>query len=91
MFKDLQPLVKRYISLYDIYNTMEFQDYSFFNYKTKSSFEKDYNGLFEDREFEGALAARELPLSISLLQTRELIETARDIVRLIDEDLKDSK
>ncbi len=88
IYKDLQPLVKRYVSLYDIYNSINYKDYALFNNTTQSSFITDYEGLFNDREFEGTLSSRELPLSVSLIQTRELILTAKNIIRLIDNDVK---
>jgi hypothetical protein len=78
----------RYVSIYDINNALVFKKYKLFNYETESSFTSNYAGLLGDIEFEGALSTRELPLSVSLLQTRELIVTAKDIINLIDEDLK---
>lgn len=91
LFNNLQPIVKRYVSLYDIYNSINFKGYKLFSNTTKSTFNVDYNGLFNDQEFEGTLSARELPLSISLIQTKELIETAKNIIRLIDDDRKNLK
>ncbi len=87
IYNSLQPLVNRYVSLYDIYTSINYKTYTLFNHTSESSFTSDYEGLFNDREFEGTLAARELPLSVSLLQTRELIEAAKDIIRLIDKDI----
>lgn len=91
-FKSLQPIVIRYVSLFDVYNKLNFKSYStVFNYPTKSTFMSDYEGMFNDREFEGVLAAREMPVSLTLLQTEELIETAKQIIHLIDYDIKKLK
>jgi hypothetical protein len=39
-------------------------------------------------EFEGLLATRELTLSVSLLQTNDLIETAEGIIELIEDKIQ---
>ena len=83
----MHPLVKRYVSLYDIHNKINFKGLKLFNNPSPSTFKVDYTGLFNDREFEGTLSARELPLSVTLIQTKKLIATARDIIRLIDADI----
>lgn len=56
IYKELQPLVKRYVSLYDIYNSINYKGYALFNNTTQSSFITDYEGLYNDREFEGTLS-----------------------------------
>jgi len=89
IFNDLHPILKRYVSLYDINNSISYKGYKLFSNNNQSTFTTDYKGLFNDREFEGTLSARELPLSVSLIQTKDLIRTARNIIRLIDNDLKD--
>ena len=84
LFNDIQPILKKYVSLYDIYSRIRYKRYQLFNHKTNSSFVADYEGLLNDSQFEGALVARELPISVSKLQTEELIVTAKEILRLID-------
>jgi uncharacterized membrane-anchored protein YhcB (DUF1043 family) len=91
IFKDLYPLLKRYISLYEINNNIKYKGLKLFNNPTQSTTNIDYNGLFKDREFEGTLSSRELPLSVSLIQTTELIEIARKIIRLIEDDINNKK
>ena len=91
IFNDLQPIVKRYVSLYDIHNRINYKGLKLFSNTTQSTFKADYSGLFNDREFEGILSSRELPLSVSLIQTKELIGTAKNIIRLIDNDIKNLK
>ena len=42
---------------------------------------------FLNKAIEVILAARELPLSVSLIQSEDLIATAKNIIELIDEEL----
>ncbi|WP_179345365.1 DUF6090 family protein [Winogradskyella ursingii] len=84
LFNDIQPIIKKHVSLHDIYSRIRYKRYQLFNHKTNSSFVADYERLLNDSQFEGALAARELPISVSRLQTEELIVTAKEILRLID-------
>ncbi len=58
---------------------------------TQSTTPIDYDGLINDREFEGTLSSRELPLSVSLIQTNELIVIAKEIIRLIEDEISDKK
>jgi len=91
LYKDLYPLLKRYVSIYEINNNINYKGLKLFNNQTQSSTNIDYNGLFKDREFEGTLSSRELPLSVSSIQTNELIETARKIIRLIEDEINNKK
>ncbi|MDX1471530.1 MAG: hypothetical protein R3213_08540, partial [Flavobacteriaceae bacterium] len=87
IFNTLQPLISEYVSLYDIYRQIDFKNYKLFNHQVPSPLQSDYRGLLTNRKFEGVLAARELPVSISLLQSRELIETAQKIVDLLNQEI----
>jgi hypothetical protein len=91
LYKDLYPLLKRYVSIYDINNSINYKGLSLFNNPNQSSTPIDYDGLINDREFEGTLSSRELPLSVSLIQTNELIEIAKEIIRLIEDEISDKK
>lgn len=87
LFTQLHPIVKRHISLYDVNMQIEFKGFELFKHTRPSSISSDYEALFNDREFEGVLASRELPVSVSLIQSRDLVKTAQEIVRLIDNEL----
>ena len=39
-------------------------------------------------EFESTIATREVVITVSLVQTRQLIETAKEIIALIDNEIK---
>ncbi len=86
-FNELQPLVKRYVSLRKIYEKLNYKDLPLIEGVISSPFTADYKALFSDRNFEGTLAARELTLSVAYIQTRELVKTGRDIIRLINEEI----
>jgi hypothetical protein len=89
-FNDLQPLIMQYVPLRKIYEKLKFKDLPLFTDTIVSPFYPDYEALFNDRNFEGNLAARELTLSVAYLQTEDLIKTAERIIRLIDEEINDS-
>ena len=58
-FNELQPLVKRYVSLRKIYEKLNYKDLQLIEGTISSPFAADYEALFNDRNFEGTLAARE--------------------------------
>ena len=84
----LYDLIRKYVSVRDINLRIEYKDLKMFNRESKSKFISNYEGLFNDIEFEGVLGARELSLAVSLIQTKDLIETAKTIINLIDEELE---
>lgn len=88
LFDNLLPILKKYLSTYEIYKQINFRGYALFDNPTKSDFSNNYSALFDDRLFENTLAERELPISIAQIQSKELIEKAREIIRLIDEEIK---
>ena len=90
VYNSLYPILKRYVSIFDINKEIQYK-YKLFNYSEPSSFTSDYKGLFNDKEFEGTLASRELSLSVSLIQTRELIDTAKTIIDNIEKDINNLK
>ncbi len=53
-----------------------------------SPLNSEYDSLIGNIEFEGILAARELTLSVSQIQTNELIDFAQEIINLIEEKIK---
>ncbi len=79
------PFVRKYISVKDVNTRINYKDLSMFEDLNPSPFKSDYESLFGNIEFEGILAARELNLSVSRLQTNDLIEFARKIVDLIED------
>ena len=88
LYNELLPLTKQYVSLYDIYRSINLKGYDLFPHKVPSPFESDYAALLEDPEFESTLVARELTVSVSLLQSRELVNTAKNIIAMIDAEVK---
>jgi len=87
VYNNLYPILKRYVPLLDITNSLQYK-FKLSNYAEKSTFSSDYKKLFMDMEFESTLATREIALMVSLLQTKQLIETAKEIIELIDEEIK---
>ena len=79
------PFVRKYISIKEINTQINYKNLSMFEDLNPSPFTSDYESLFRQIEFEGILAARELNLSVSLIQTNELIEFAREIIDLIED------
>ncbi len=91
LYNVLLPVIKEHISLYDVYRRIDYKRYDLFESRTASPFECDYPGLLKDPDFESALTARELPTSVSLLQSREIIVTAKKIIHLIDSEINISQ
>jgi hypothetical protein len=87
LYDDLSPILRKYISLYESNKLINFRQFALFNYTTKTSFKSDYEGLLKSLEFEGILANRELHISITSVQTIALINKAKEIIQLIDDEL----
>jgi hypothetical protein len=86
VYNSLYPILKRYVPLLDITNSLQYK-FKLSNYAERSAFYTDYDNLFNDREFESTLASREVVITVSLIQTRQLIETAKEIIELIDKEI----
>ena len=86
VYNSLYPNLKRYVPLLDITNSLQYK-FKLSNYSQGSAFTSDYDNLFNDREFESTLATREVTITVSLVQTRQLIETAEGIIELIDNEI----
>lgn len=86
VYTELYPILMRYVPLLDIVSSIQYK-FKLTNYSEQSSFTSDYESLFNNREFESILAARELTITVSLVQTRQLIETAKEIIELIDKEI----
>lgn len=87
VYNALYPILKRYVPLLDVINSFQFK-FKTSNYLEQSAFASNYEDLFNDREFESTLATREVSLSVSLVQTRQLIEIAQEIIELIDKEIQ---
>ena len=85
---DFYPFIRKYISIQKVNKQIQYKNLELFDRSIHSGFESDYEGLLSNMEFEGLLATRELTLSVSLLQTNDLIETAEGIIALIDAKIK---
>lgn len=84
----LYGFIRKYVSVRDINLRIDYKDLKMFNRESESKFTSNYEGLFNDIEFEGILGTRELPVAVSLIQTNDLIETAQSIIALIDKELE---
>jgi hypothetical protein len=85
---EFYPFIRKYVSIQKVNNQIQYKDLDLFDSSIRSDFESDYEGLLSDMEFEGLLATRELTLSVSLLQTNDLIETAEGIIELIEDKIQ---
>ncbi len=81
------PLLNSYVSFFDLNRRFIFKDYDLFDKNSRSAFQGDYKGLFEDRNFENILSLRELYTRIASIETDELIKEAKDIIELINDEL----
>jgi len=81
---DFYPLIRKYISIQGVNKQIQYKNLELFDPSIISDFKSDYEGLFKNIEFEGILASRELALSVSLIQTNELIKNAQGIIEMID-------
>jgi hypothetical protein len=86
IYNDLYPILKRYVPLLDITNSIQYK-FKLLNYSGQSAFSSDYESLLNDREFESTLATREVVITVSLVQTGQLIATAKNIIELIDNEI----
>jgi len=82
----LYPLMSKYVSILDINRKLNFKSYEIFDTTLKSAYVSDYEGLFEDREFENLLSERELFIQVGIIETSELIDQAESIIKLITND-----
>ena len=87
IYNDFYPILKRYVPLLDITNSLQYK-FKLSNYSGQSAFMSDYENLFNTMEFESTIATREVVITVSLVQTRQLIETAKEIIALIDNEIK---
>lgn len=81
---EFYPLIRKYISVQAVNKQIQYKNLELTDPSIISGFKSDYKGLFKNIEFEGILASRELTLSVSLLQTNDLIKNARGIIEMID-------
>jgi hypothetical protein len=81
---ELYPLIRKYISIQAVNQQIQYKNLELFDPSMITGFKSDYEGLFKNIEFEGILASRELTLSVSLIQTNDLIKKARGIIEMID-------
>ena len=88
VYNSLYPILKHYVPLLDIINSVQYK-FKLLNYSEQSAFSSDYESLLNDREFESTLAAREMVITVSLIQTRSLIKNAEYIIELIDNEIND--
>ena len=88
LLNELKPYMRKFISISDVNKAINYKDLELFDSSITSKFESNYRSMLNDIEFEGVLAARELPLSVSLIQSEDLIDTAKNIIRLIDKELE---
>ena len=85
---ELYPFIRKYISVKDVNAQVDYKNLKMFEDLNSSPFASDYESLFGNIEFEGILAARELTLSVSQIQTKDLIDFAREIIVLIEDKTK---
>ena len=90
VYNSLVPILKRYVPILDIVNALNFK-FKLSNYTEPSPFTSDYQSLFRDKEFESTLATRQIPITVSLIQTKQLIVTAKEIIALIDKEIEQLK
>jgi hypothetical protein len=85
---EFYPFIRKYVSIQDINKQVHYKDLELFDRSIDSNFRSDYERMFDDIEFEGLLATRELALSVSLLQTNDLIKTAEGIIEMIESKIQ---
>ena len=85
---ELYPFIRKYISVKDVNTQINYKNLKMFEDSNASPFTSDYESLFGNIEFEGILAARELTISVSLIQTNDLIDFAKEIIALIEDKVK---
>ncbi len=78
------PLLDKYISKRKLYEKLNFRKYTLPK-GTPVSLKEDYKGLLSDPLLENYLAQKELLLRISIVDNKNLIESAKEIIALIDE------
>lgn len=83
------PLVRKYISIQNANKQISYKNLQLTDPSIPSAFKSDYEGLFGNIEFEGVLASRELNLSVTLIQTDNLIKDAQRIIEMIDNKTKE--
>jgi hypothetical protein len=85
---EFYPFIRKYISIKDVNTQINYKNLKMFEDSISSPFTSDYESLMRNMEFEGILATRELNLSVSLIQTNELIDFAKEIIVLIEDKTK---
>ncbi len=86
MAEILHELLSKYVSFFDLVKDFDYRGYSFWE-EGMSKVEKNYQMLFEDREFENLLSHRALLLMVSNGDCEQLILTAKEIIQLIEKEL----
>lgn len=85
---EFYPFIRKYVSIQNVNKQVQYKDLELFDRSIDSNFRSDYERMFDDIEFEGLLATRELALSVSLLQTNDLIKTAEGIIEMIESKIQ---
>ncbi len=85
---EFYPFIRKYISIKDLNTQINYKNLKMFEDVNPSPLNSEYDSLIGNIEFEGILAARELTLSVSQIQTNELIDFAQEIINLIEEKIK---
>jgi len=83
----INPLMNKYVSLTNIvasYNLPKTQ----IEAHTVSPFPNDFSGLLSDRAFESFISDKKLYLIINIRDSEALIESAKSILSLINQELK---
>ena len=78
------PLLDQYISKRKLYEKLDFRKYALPK-GTPVSMKEDYKGLLSDPLLENYLAQKELLLRISITDNKNLIDSAKEIIALIEE------
>ena len=82
------PLLNTYVSFFDLNTKFKFKNYDMFDKTLQSAYSSNYKELFEDRNFENVLSLRELYNKVAIIETNQLIVEAKNIIELINTELK---
>ena len=87
-FQELERSLNKYVSLRDIY-----QNFSWSNYDIpavpSSKMQKDYKGLLNDNIYANLIASKRFLLLINITDANLLINQAKEIIALINEEIRE--
>ncbi len=79
------PLLNKYISRRKLYENFKFREYALPK-GPPTTLKEDYKGLLTDPLLENYIATKELLLRVSLIDIKNLIDAAKEIIKLLEEN-----